>query len=1169
MTDPNQCKFCGTPIKKEDPQSFCSMCGANLKEIFSISAESSSLVEENVSGVEYSEDSAPIDSDVDESSEEEPTVPFLDKIKIFYFNSLYRLNFNYSKKTEDLVRSRLLLTSNMRLIHKHPIIYSEDKLSILTNEMKLISSQIKHESQEIKTELDKLETLFNSQKFNEVKDNLKPLYLKISLNGLVYLLNPYHLLKLKVKKNISLIHSLRKYGEKVPEGILESNLIRKQFTLNHQLDLLKSKQNLSNKHFLIHPEILGKISHLKSIYDDFIKEKQINIPEINVGKKISFWFGNTKELISIQNQNFKFRRLYGAANKWKDLPAAWQKIQDAEKILELHPDIIFLDSISKFRVIKDQVESLIEDLNFENKKQLLYVQELMADFRFVESESLMQLLVDKYKNYSMSVLIEQVGEEQNICQVNKELYNQILEIEAIFQTADYLGSQKYMQKLIEKIESKVKPELLLNNIQEKVNNFSLKINKCRDEGEEILRSELVEIKTKLMAELNFEEMNTLLQQKHVIATQQEYHSYLDQHKHFLKEFNQNFDVFHQVQDIKNYFSHEKYGKVLHGKEKIVKIFEKTETLIYSNLEDKFKKLVENLEEKISIEESNFLIKSDQIDNALDETIDIDQSTSILQDIIARNNITELDQFKQRIEQLSQKIKLNKEGLDDTHKVQLIFSDGDIKDAFKQCEKLLGKIDSALKATQKIYSSTLRENVANLHGQIEIGLQDGVEKLESDYEAIVVELKKSLEFAEIVDLLSNYEIRAQRLGLNTLKQELHVLNLQCQHNLATINMIRKLEHSYDSITDFPQTLKSIQEIVDVSADDKQLFDQVLIVLKSLDKKVKQGNSEREERMSDSLERIVENEINILHFDEAHKSLEQLLETASGLVVKSIISEIKKYIELAKNHQQLLVSVEEAKAIFENGKIIQARKMISGLHTAISQYKGIIINPMRDYITKTGLQIQNQIDADITTLKNSISKIVGIIEEKQAESIYEELLECQEKAIYLEAEDSVAEIENLIKLCHLQFDPTEKDKKQKRKKEKQKKVEVKTTFVKSESEIFEDMDSDTIAKPTSITFMIPAVEEDETEILPEFKSMKEKREYKRKIIKRKRARIHKPPVIKQNLNNQARSSMVRKQLQRYSQQVNRPVKRTNTDRCEDCGAKQPTNEEKFCFFCGKMI
>ncbi|UYP44941.1 hypothetical protein NEF87_001226 [Candidatus Lokiarchaeum ossiferum] len=1168
MTDPHLCKFCGTPIKMEDPQSFCSMCGANLKENFSLSKESKSLVKEIAPEGDSLEDNASIDTELDDSSEGEPKISFLDKVKYSYFDSIYRLNFNYSKKTDDLIRSRLLLTSNLRLIHKHPIVYSDDRVSILTNEMRLVSSQIKHMSQEIKNDIDKLETLFKSQKFDEAKENLKPLYLKISQNGLVYLLNPYYLLKLKIKKNISLIRSLRRFGEKISDDISESDLERKFFTIDHQLNKLKIKQALSNKHFLIHPEILEKMVAIKSQFEEYIQEKQIKLPELNVSKKISIWIGNTKELLNIQNQNFKFKRLCAAAKKWKDLPAAWKKIQEAEKILEQFPDFIFFNSIDKFRVIKEQVESLIEELNNETKIQLLYVQELMADFRFVESDSLMKLLVEKYEQYSMSVLIEQIRVEQNVCNINMELYNRLLDIEAIFQTADYLSSQKSMRQLIEKIESKVKPEILLDNIKERVDKFSLEINKCRDEGEEILRSELVAIKTKLMAELNFEEVNTLLQQKHIIATQQEYHSYLDQHKHFLKEFNQNFDVFQQVLQFEDQLAHEKFGSILQGKIKISNMLEKSDILIYSNLEDKFKKLEKDLEQKIVQEESKFQEKVDQINALLDESIDIDQSTSILQEIIARNNFTGLEQFQDRIERLSQKVKLNSEGLDEIHKVQLIFSEGDIKDAFKQCKKLLDKIDSGLKTNPKIYSSSLRENVANLHGQIEIGLQDGVEKLESDYKAILAKLKKSLEFTEIIDLLSNYEIRAQRLGLNTLKQELHVLNLQCQHNLSVVSKCKKLERNYDSITEFPQTLKSIQEIMNVSADDKQLFEQVQIVLKTLDKKVKQGNSEREGRMNDSLETIIKKEINVLHFNDARNSLEQLLETAKGLVVKSIIPEINKYIELTTNHQQLLESVEEAKGFIEIDKVIEARNMMDGLQTAISQYKGIIINPMRDYIAATGSQIQNQIDTEISTLKSSISKIVEIIEEKQAESIYDELLECKEKAIYLEIGDTVEEIDDLIKLCHLQFDPTEKDKNQKKKKEKQKLTEVKTTFVKAD-DISEEITGDSLNTATSITFMVPAVEEDEAEILPEFKTMKEKREYKRKIIKRKRARIHKPPVVKQNLNNQARSSLVRQQLQRYSQQINRPVKRTNIDRCESCGAKQPTNEEKFCFFCGKTI
>ena len=255
--------------------------------------------------------------------------------------------------------------------------------------------------------------------------------------------------------------------------------------------------------------------------------------------------------------------------------------------------------------------------------------------------------------------------------------------------------------------------------------------------------------------------------------------------------------------------------------------------------------------------------------------------------------------------------------------------------------------------------------------------------------------------------------------------------------------------------------------------------------------------------------------------------------------------------------------------ENAELVMYRTSgdVTGDYSQVVGYAGIIINSMRDYITATSEKIQNQIDADIASVKEAIKKIVGIIEDKQAESVYSELLEWKDKALYLEINDMVDEIDDLVKLCHLQFDPTEKDKKRKKRKAKQQKVAETTTILKDEEEILDETSFMASATPATITFMIPAMAEEE--IMPEFSSMKEKREFKRKIILRKRARVHKPPKTTENLNNQVRSSQARRQLQLYSQQINRPVKRSNIDSCESCGAKQPTNEEKFCFFCGKMI
>jgi hypothetical protein len=367
-----------------------------------------------------------------------------------------------------------------------------------------------------------------------------------------------------------------------------------------------------------------------------------------------------------------------------------------------------------------------------------------------------------------------------------------------------------------------------------------------------------------------------------------------------------------------------------------------------------------------------------------------------------------------------------------------------------------------------------------------------------------------------------------------------------------------------MVELDQTMASITHLFQSSEIEKNLFPHVLQAITALKTKLDQGSTDREDRMQTALKNIVENELNVLDFIKAKESLVGLLESAKGLVVKSILPEIKKYIEISENHQNLIVSIEEAIAVAENDKVIEARKMIEGLRSAIAQYKGIIITPMRDHLVDIGGKIQAQIETEITQIRDNLPRIISAIEEKQARSIYEEMLEFRDKAEYLGAEDICTEIDDLTKLCHLQFDPSEfASKKKNKKKSKVKPRDVQTTFVQKE----EDTASAQVYESTTLRFTMPTFEEDE--VIPAFDTPGERREFKRKLVRQKRARIHRLPQPKKNLNNSARSSLVRQQLQLYSSQINRPVKRADRNKCQSCGALQKTHEERFCSFCGKTI
>ncbi|MCK5604004.1 hypothetical protein KAR91_19105, partial [Candidatus Pacearchaeota archaeon] len=163
----------------------------------------------------------------------------------------------------------------------------------------------------------------------------------------------------------------------------------------------------------------------------------------------------------------------------------------------------------------------------------------------------------------------------------------------------------------------------------------------------------------------------------------------------------------------------------------------------------------------------------------------------------------------------------------------------------------------------------------------------------------------------------------------------------------------------------------------------------------------------------------------------------------------------------------------------------------------------------------------------------------------------------------------EIEGVITLSELQLKPSyiQKIKGQKAEKKLQ---EESRTVVKTISmeELAMEMDDHqetavfTIQK-SDFDFL------DQTEELPGFDSLTEKREYKRKKALMKRTTRIYAPKTKENLNNTFRSSVTRRRLQLYNQQINRPMVQRNLSKCPHCAADQPEAQAQYCFFCGKGL
>ncbi len=1086
-------------------------------------------------------------------SEENLKANKIEKIKSGKINSTYNSNLKRAKTTSDLLKAKELIQDNIELYSSNSPNLPENGLSIMKEEIKKIDEMIYSLNTQIEQGLKNFTLLFDSQNFKEARDLIISLKKIIKSNGLVDSLEKSDAALKKADENILILSTIEKYSDSIDKNILDADVLRKYYSLKTISEKIDSS---------IHPFVKDSVQKKMNIYFNYLNANNIEITELTVGKKVNNWLKNRKENTNIKKENNKFKKLLSEVMKWDNLAEAQEKLTTAQNFIKLHPNVISKDNIDKYDHCFEETTAIIEELNAETQRQLNSTKELLKSFYFIEASSQIQYFLEKLNTYQITDLIEKINKQNEVCQANLAIFTNFKSIEKIFKQNDYLGAFKAMKDLLKEIESKEKIDLILQSLHDEIDEFSKVIDKSREEGEQILRNELIALKTQVMEQLNIDIILNQVKKQKLIAEKQEYSNFLKQHSQFVKELTGNQELYNEFKKISGLLSDEKYGEADKILSAIAEKLKKPEILYYSKLKDEIQSTQTKFDEIFETEKTKINKKIEQISKLLNENLDIGGSNEILKMALNRVNSTGLKRLTTLLEGSKNQIQLNQEAIKEQLDVQSIFSEGDIKEAYKECKKLGNKLS---KGSKKFgYSTQLISSVKKLKEQIEIGLKDGVEKLESDFTNVQTKINSTQDFSEIIDLLTNYEIRATRLGLESKITEIHIVNVQCQRNQQVMNEYRLLDSKYENLDDFAETLKQIKNLYLNVAVDEQIFPHVLKAVEKLENKVSKGSKERETRMKQALDSIIHNELNVLNFELGKKSLENLKQTAIGLVVKEILPEIKKYIDICNNHQKLLFSLEDITNKSTQGNLIEAKRMIAGLQTAVFQYKGIIITPMRNKIDEMAKIIENQLSSEITSMQKRLKELVLIIENKKAESIYEELLALQKKAKYFGKDAIDSEIENLIKLCYLQFSPAlqQKLKKQAAKEKNQ----VSTTFASTESKFNEEGTLIEKYVPATLKYSIPIIDED---IVPEFKNLDEKRDFKRKVARNIRVKVHKPPKVEENLNNSVRSSFTRQKLQKYSRQINKPEKRNNTEKCFSCGAQQKTPNEKFCFFCGKTI
>ncbi|WP_457559635.1 hypothetical protein [Candidatus Harpocratesius sp.] len=997
-------------------------------------------------------------------------------------------------------------------------------------------------------------------------------------------------------QNIKITLQLIKFDRLLKIGQDYSNLPRALKSLQDAQKLSENPDILIYSDKKLEMELI--ITQIMNMIADFTKEKD---QAVNQALEMAFDFEFDKA-IQILNEKEQYLTQYSMEGLIKELQIQQNICKfnkeiniELEQINSVYENGDYLEAFQLMETTKKKLDEIDENLEIleniqtkikdyeskilksRNEGESLLNQELDKIWKFLAEDLDFEkarnaindqlTIVNKQKYHSTQKRIEDLLEN---LELNYEAYKDYNEIVNLHQQKQLKIAQEKLSNLKKKIEKNANN--YINKLQQLISSLEKELNISIEEEAKIIQQDINKAQSLLVNQLEFFQATEILsncKNKAMNAGLEKFLKIIDDLAQRIVD-NQRI----QTEQV-SYESKIQEGFLQQAKDGLTSLLqtvthnqEKYEPLLIKQLQ----KVIEKLDKKIKEEENEIETKIDEFHEKMDESLDFTPAETLLNEIDRQIQTSGLEKFNKVLSELRQKIEHNRSKLAEYEELQKVFEEGDIHQAEHQAKNLLNSIEKELKKSPRFYSVALKDAVSLLYSEIQTALKDGKEKLTADFQEVQKRVHTALDFIEILQLLKNYQIRAQRLGEDVLKNQIVVLENQVLQNSEIIEKHNQLAQKYSKMEDFIVTLREIKNLVNQVKDNIAIFDQIKIVVQSLQDRVESDNEKREEQIRNSLQNIVETELNALDFTKAAESLMKLKETAQSLAINQFNAEINQYLLMCQSHKNFKIRIDNALVKEKAGQIIEARNVLEDIKSDLDHHDSPVLDALHNYLNENYERINRLISNEIEKITKDVKgRLFKLIEGKQGEIAYFVLEEHLDRARYLEASDLVKEINDLMKLCTLQFDPT--DKKYRKKKKKREKIDLesqieqaleKTTMIATpeQSQVVE-------SKKAGIQTILVKYDFEAQEKTPHFNTTKELREYKRKQRILKQARIIKPPKITENLNNQVRSSVTRARLQAFDRQSNRPLKRAENKKCLSCGYIQKQTHNVFCEFCGNPL
>ncbi|WP_371804081.1 hypothetical protein [Candidatus Lokiarchaeum ossiferum] len=371
-----------------------------------------------------------------------------------------------------------MISATKNLILENPTSDIDNSQQTLDLIEKITLQQIKDRTEELGKIFSKCEELYLAGDLINTQHILGFLLFQVSKFGISSLQNQVKIFDRKVSRSLHILEELSKLGLESPSE-LPPMIIQIRYA---KLETLWEEcQNEESRKDSIHPDIVARIENAQKSLDVYMSK--YGISKIDpADKKYQKMWSTTKTSLDLKSKEIRFNHHISTAQKIESLPLAKIELERAYKMIQEHPSHFALEKQRNLIDMIAEIDNQLQNVEEDSKSFLNSTYQLLREFQFKKARQKLddyKIDLERKGFFDHDSKIKELLEK---CTANEFLFENLLEVEKIFEQNDLLGAKAEILKLIEIMQDMDKAELLIDTLKARILSLQQKMNKNASTG---------------------------------------------------------------------------------------------------------------------------------------------------------------------------------------------------------------------------------------------------------------------------------------------------------------------------------------------------------------------------------------------------------------------------------------------------------------------------------------------------------------------------------------------------------------------------------------------------------------------------------------------------------------------------------------------------------------